>query len=149
MANRFDKVEDRMRFNMAEKYFEYVMHKREMEYFKYGLDDGCNKLDRFVRNTPDYIVKKGKTSIPFFTEVKGCGEIARIKVKDFEEYKKWAKIMPLTYFFYSTHYNDYKWVQHTEIALLEPELNDQNFYPPDYEGGPNKYYYEILWSMMK
>ena len=107
MANRFDKVEDRMRFNMAEKYFEYVMHKKEMEYFKYGLDDGCNKLDRFVRNTPDYIVKKGKTSIPFFTEVKGCGEIARIKVKDFEEYKKWAKIMPLTYFFYSTHYKDY------------------------------------------
>ena len=136
MASRFDSVEKRMEFNAPEKYFEYLMDLKEHRYIKYGLDKSLPKLSRFVRNTPDYIVQSGDyNTTPHFVEVKGSKSKFKIKTKDYYEYIKWNKIMPLFFYFYSYQYKQNKWVTFEKIKELKTtaetgvyENNNEEFF---------------------
>ena len=142
MASRFDSVEKRMEFNAPEKLFEFDMHKKEIKYIKYGLDKGLPSLNRFVRNTPDYIVQSGDPNTPHFVEVKGSKSKFKIKTKDYDQYIKWNQIMPLFFYFYSYQYNKRKWVTFDKIkeikATAETGVYENN----------NEEYFIVEWSLV-
>ena len=142
MANRFDSVEKRMEFNAPEKYFEYKMDLIKRKYINYGLHSGFGRIDRFVRNTPDYIVqgKNPYNNNPHFVEVKGSRCNFKIKVNDYREYVKWNKIMPLDFYFFSYEYEEGKSVGFDKIqekqTLAETGVYDDN----------NEEYFIVKWS---
>ena len=108
----------------SEDKFEQYCLGKDILYYKYGIDDHpfgskLYKINRTIRNTPDYIVMKNNT---IFMEVKGCKDSVGIKLKDIESYDFWNKLMDVYYFIYSTTYNYLVIVQQFQLAfqLLSP-----------------------------
>tara|TARA_R100000655_G_scaffold96468_2_gene138952 strand:+ start:1229 stop:1714 length:486 start_codon:yes stop_codon:yes gene_type:complete len=64
------------------------MHRRNEE----GFSDAWYKIPRFLRNLPDMIVVKKYVTI---VEVKGFGDILKLKVEDYKSYVFWSRIFKM------------------------------------------------------
>ena len=146
MPNKEQPFLERMECNTAEEKFEQYCEDRDIKYYKYGIDNhpfesNFWKVNRIVRNTPDYIVMNES---PCFIEVKGCKDVIGIKEKDIESYEYWGKQMNLHYFFYSETYNEIKFLSHLKLMELIPMCKTDNY--PDANKYDDKLYYKIIWS---
>ena len=150
MANKDQSFEIRSKDNTSEEYFESYCKHRKYKIIRYGLDQRESNITgremitipRMIRNTPDYILINEKRS--YFVEVKGCNKYLGLKLKDIESYKKWNKIMPLCYFFYSLHHNQHKVVEHKNLMDLTTISEIRQY--PDHNEYDDKLYYSIHWS---
>ena len=119
-----DSFEDRVAsFDVADIECESFLEKNKVEYMRYGFDQHNDrikseqwfKLPRIIRNKPDFIIFQSKAS---FLEVKGCKDMLRLKICDIDSYDFYKKIMPLTFFLYSTTFNEYKLVPYNKLKVL-------------------------------
>ena len=146
MADYTQPFAERIGCNTAEEKFEEFCLQEEVEYYKYGIDDhpfGSKfwKVNRFMRNTPDYIVMGNNAS---FVEVKGCKETLKMKERDINSYKFWNNYMALYYFFYSTTHSQMKIISHLGLMGKLPLCETGNY--PDATKWDDKMYYVIKWE---
>ena len=75
--NYKDSFDKRVSEETAQNQFEEFCDKQKIKYYSYGIGNHpfgskLYKVNRVVRNTPDYIILKDN---PYFVEVKSCNEI--------------------------------------------------------------------------
>ena len=151
MSNHTQNFEERKKNNTAEIYFEEFAKNKNLIYEKFGFDQlnsgikgrDFNKIPKFIRNRPDYIVISNKAR---FVEVKGGTDIIRMKESDLESYEKWNKKMDVYYFFYLSHYNTHRWKKHTEVMELIKKCDKGQFH--DHTKYDKKIYYKIDWILL-
>tara|TARA_Y100000593_G_C4187734_1_gene275243 strand:+ start:258 stop:704 length:447 start_codon:yes stop_codon:yes gene_type:complete len=136
----FDK---RISNNTSENNFEELCHYRDILFYKYGIDNhpfgkALYKVNRKIRNTPDYIVVR---DVAYFIEVKGCKNFVRMKLKDLESYDFWNKLMELYYCIYSATFRETRFISHTTLKNLVKRCNIKQFNDPTPDD--KKEYYEI------
>ena len=138
----------RKKNNTAELLFENKCAENHIRFIRYGLDQLNSgipgnqfiTIEKMVRYTPDYIMFAKNTC---FIEVKGCKDELGMKLENIEYYGKWNKIMPLMYFFYSTTYNDYKFIKHDKFLNIAGGCEVKQY--PD----NNREYYCVPWEIIK
>lgn len=118
MSNHTQPFHERLKNNDAENHFIHFCQKENLTFYEYGIHNHgfggkFAQVSRFIRNTPDFIVFK---NFPQFVEVKGGKDYIGLKLTDFESYKQWGNIMPISYFFYSSSYQNIYWVSHDSIV---------------------------------
>ena len=131
--------------NTSELKCENYLKSKKVKYIRYGFDKHINPIpkDLFwlipttIRKQPDFIVFQSKT---IFLEVKGCKDILRVKIEDIKSYDFWAQIMPLSFFLYSSKYNQVKLVSFKHIKVLT------TIAPIDRYPDNNKEYFKIDWG---
>ena len=80
--------------------FDNLFYKR----FGWGFEDNTIEMKHFyklpymMKKMPDFIVVN---NIASFLEVKGYSKYLHLKTADYEQYKKWNTIMPLSFFVYN------------------------------------------------
>ena len=124
---------------------ESFLKENKIEYMRYGFDHRKDrikseqwfKLPKIIRNKPDFIIFQSKS---VFIEVKGCKDILRFKLCDVESYEFYGKIMPLTFFLYSSTYKQYKFIPYNRLKALttiapigEYKDNGKKYYKIDWE----------------
>ena len=132
--------------NTSEEKFEEYCKEKNVIHFRYGTDQRGSdipgrdfiKIHKIIRNTPDYIVIKDSA---FFVEVKGCKDIARMKLSDLYSYDFWNNIMKVYYCIYSTTFNKMKFITHTKLKKLVKRCKISQY--PDFTKYDKKEYYEI------
>ena len=150
MANKNDITKTRMKAgDPAADIFERFLNKNGINYQNYGLNKQANitgKMPRFVRNTPDYIVK-GKVVSLF--EVKGFKDELWLKVNDVYEYKKWNNIMNIWYFFvlFEEGKHEYKIINHFTLMNLITTSEQKQHGDPNYYD--DKWCYVIQWDSIR
>ena len=134
-------------FDVAEIECESFLKKKKIDYIRYGFDhnnriksDIWFKLPSVIRSKPDFIVFQSKSS---FLEVKGCRDILRLKLDDFNNYNFYAKIMPLTFFLYSTTFNQIKFAKYDDLKVLT------SICPIGKYEDNNKEYYKVSWESIE
>ena len=147
MADYTQPFAERIVCNTAEEKFEEYCLQKDVEYYKYGIDDhpfGSKfyKVNRFMRNTPDYIVMNHQDAS--FIEVKGFKKTLKMKEKDINSYKFWNNHMNLYYYFYSTTYDEMKFISHLDLIKALPLCETGNY--PDATKWDDKMYYVIKWE---
>lgn len=130
----------------SEDKFEKYCSNKNILYYKYGIDDhpfGTNlhKVDRRIRNTPDYIIDVVNEKSSFFVEVKGCKDIAGIKLLDLESYDFWNEIMKVYYYIYSVTFNETRVISHPNLKKLVKGCKIKQYH--DFTAYDEKKYYEV------
>ena len=148
MADHTQPFDERRKCNTAELVFEANCRKNNILFIRYGLDQLNSgipgykfvTINKTIRNTPDYIIFAKKTC---FVEVKGCKDELGMKLSDIRSYKKWTKIMPILYYFYSTTYKHHKFIKHEDFLNIAGVCEIKRY--PD----NNEEYYCVPWEMIK
>ena len=148
MADYTQPFDVRRKNNAAESLFEDKCNENDIRFIRYGMDQlnsgipGSQfiTISKMVRYTPDYIMFAKKTSL---VEVKGCKEELGMKLANIKYYNAWNKIMPLMYFFYSTSYNEYKFIKHDKFLDIAGGCEVKQ-YPDNY-----RKYYCVPWEIIK
>lgn len=136
---------------MMLKYILRSLLKNKLIYEKFGFDQlhseikgwDFNKIPKFIRNRPDYIVISSKAK---FVEVKGGTDTIRVKESDLKSYDKWNKEMDVYYFFYSSTRKTHRWKKHTEVMELLNKCEKGQFH--DHTKDDKKIYYKIDWILL-
>jgi len=125
----------------------FYKYKSFVRPFGFSTDECINihtfmKFPRVIRKMPDFMyVDNGRF---FFSEVKGCHDILRLKIEDIKDYYWWEvniKEATVMLFIYSTKLDNFKEISLIDIAeLIKDNKNDYEFkrYPDN-----NKKYVEI------
>tara|TARA_Y100000593_G_scaffold90474_1_gene176987 strand:- start:1437 stop:1904 length:468 start_codon:yes stop_codon:yes gene_type:complete len=148
MANHQADFQTRYNNPIAEPKSEEFYRKKGYTYFRYGIDQGglisakeFNSIPIWIQKTPDYILVD-KIPRSYFVEVKGCHQVLRMKVKDFDCYGFWNNIIPnmnLIFFIYSTSLQSSKQISYSALDnLISHGGYKINKYPEN-----NKEYWEI------
>ena len=133
------------KFDVADIECENFLIDKNISYIRYGFDQQNKRIEsskwftlpQIIRNKPDFIVFQAISS---FLEVKGCKDILRVKLDDIKSYDFYNKIMPLSFFFYSTTYRQIKMTTYKELKILI------TICPIDRYEDNNKEYYKIDWG---
>ena len=148
MADHTQSFDKRKRDQTSEKYFEFYCERNKILYARYGLDQRNSgipggsfiTIDKMIRNTPDYIMISKNT---YFVEVKGCKSELGMKLSDIKSYKKWNKIMPVLYFFYSATFNQHKFIKHDDFLNIAGVCETKRYLDN------NEEYYCVPWEIIK
>ena len=147
--NHKDSFNDRANsFDVADIECESFLKKKNISYLRYGFDQNKDRIESkkwfmlpsIIRNKPDFIVFQTKSS---FLEVKGCKDILRLKLDDIKSYDFYAKIMPLSFFLYSTTFSQIKLIKYNDLKVLT------TICPIDKYEDNNKEYYKIDWGSIE
>ena len=144
MPNHTEHFSKRIQSNLSEEIFINYCKERSLHYIPYGLDDSHWSINRFVRNTPDYIVRDNDGA--FFVEVKGCYRDLGLKTLDLKSYKKWNKLMDLYFFFYAKERNEIKIVSYKKIEGMLSTCDYGNYH--DISPTDDKTYAKIMWDLL-
>ena len=129
----------------AESYFSKAGH----FIARYGLDAKDIKsaykhwgtIPTLITGTPDFILVA--RDVPYFLEVKACGQILKFKLHDIDIYREWDRglfpEMKLLLFVYSTYCNQHYILTFDKILRL---VGENNYRIERYENN-NRPYYEI------
>ena len=149
MANHQADFQTRYNNPIAEPKSEEFYRKKGYTYFRYGIDQGglistkeFNMIPTWIQKTPDYILIDKYGGKCYFVEVKGCHNILRMKLNDFDCYGFWNGIMPsmkLIFFVYSTLFNSGIQISYTRLNDLIVNSN----YEIDKYKENNKEFYKI------
>lgn len=135
--------EERTKRNIAEEKCEEYLSGAGFSFLRNGFNQPEISKEQFwmlpqnIRKQPDYIVFQNKA---VFLEVKGCKDILRLKIEDIKSYDFWKQSMPISFFLYSTEYNEIKLVSYKSLKVLT------TIAPIDRYPDNNKEYFKIDWG---
>jgi hypothetical protein len=142
------KERNEKRRNEAEEVAEIFFDKKNITYRRLGFDEKSDPIESnkfslvpsVIRCLPDYIAIGNKA---IFVEAKGFVDDLKIKEDDFEEYKKWNTIMPLSIFAYDTKK---KVIFYFELDQI---IDSLHLFAKDKYHDNQKTYFRIDWEFMK
>ena len=86
------------------------------------------KLPKMIQKLPDYIVI-GK--YPYFIESKGCNTHLHLKLNDYEQYKKWNRIMPLNFYIYNYATKSHKLISWKQMKNEYIPMSEETYFEVD------------------
>ncbi len=132
--------------NISEEKCKEFLKSKEIMYTRYGFDAlfdipgyKFNMIPEVLKCTPDYMVFNRIASL---LEVKGCGDVLRLKLLDMEAYDWWEKIVPLSMFIYSSKFDEHKILKYKDLKKVAITCETDRYHDN------NKEHYLIPWQLI-